>query len=64
MPGFASFLDRFRRLLAPPGRPGESLGVPAWGDDLSGELEPRFGELDTVDEQARGIERQALEQAR
>jgi hypothetical protein len=63
MPAFASFLDRFRRLLAPPGRPGEALGVPASGDDLSGELEPLFGQLDAVDEQAREIERQALEQA-
>ena len=63
MVAFASFLDRFRRLLAPPGCPGEALGVPASGDDLSGQLEPLFGELDTVDEQAREIERQALEQA-
>jgi hypothetical protein len=64
MAAFASLLDRFRRLSAPPGRPGEALGVPASGDDLSGELEPLFGELDAVDEQAREIERQSLEQAR
>jgi hypothetical protein len=59
---FASFLDRFRRLLTPPGRPGEALGLPASGEDQSAELEPLFGELDAVDEQAREIERQALEQ--
>jgi hypothetical protein len=63
VPAFGSFLDRFRRLLAPPGRPGEALGVPASGDDLSGELEPLFGQLDAVGEQAREIERQALELA-
>lgn len=63
MPAISSFLDRFRRLLAPPGRPGEALGVPASGDDLSGELEPLFGELDAVDEQAREIELQSLDRA-
>lgn len=63
MPSFPSFLDRFRRLLAPPGRPGEALGVPASGEDLRGELEPLFGQLDAVDVQAQSIEREALEQA-
>jgi hypothetical protein len=62
-PAFGSFLDRFRRLLAPPGRPGEALGVPASGDDLSGELESLFGRLDAVGEQAGEIEGQALELA-
>lgn len=63
MPSFPSFLDRFRRLLAPPGRPGEALGVPAAGDDLRGELEPLFEQLDTVDAQAEEIERDAISQA-
>lgn len=63
MPSFPSFLDRFRHLLAPPGRPGEALGVPASGEDLSGELEPLFEQLDAIDAQAREIERDALEQA-
>jgi hypothetical protein len=39
MPTFALFVDRFRRLRAPPGRPGEALGVPASGGDLTIELE-------------------------
>ena len=64
MPSFPSFLDRFRRLLAPPGRPGEALGVPAASDDLHGELEPLFEQLDTVDAQAEEIERDAIAQAR
>jgi hypothetical protein len=64
VPSFPSFLDRFRRLLAPPGRPGEALGVPAAGDDLRGELEPLFEQLDTVDAQAQEIERDAIAQAR
>jgi flagellar biosynthesis/type III secretory pathway protein FliH len=63
VPSFPSFLDRFRRLLAPPGRPGEALGVPAAGDDLHGELEPLFEQLDTVDAQAQEIERDAIAQA-
>jgi ElaB/YqjD/DUF883 family membrane-anchored ribosome-binding protein len=63
VPSFPSFLDRFRRLLAPPGRPGEALGVPAAGDDLHGELEPLFEQLDTVDAIAQARERHAQAQA-
>jgi len=63
MPSFPSFLDRFRRLLAPPGRPGEALGVPASGEDLRGELEPLFEQLDTLDAQSQQIERDAVGQA-
>jgi F0F1-type ATP synthase membrane subunit b/b' len=63
VPSFPSFLDRFRRLLAPPGRPGEALGVPASSQDLSGELEPLFEQLDAVDVQAQEIERTAIGQA-
>jgi DNA anti-recombination protein RmuC len=59
VPGFPSFLDRFRRLIAPPGRPGEALGVPASGEDLHGELGPVFEQLDAVASQAREIEREA-----
>jgi hypothetical protein len=63
VPSFPSFLDRFRRLLAPPGRPGEALGVPASADDLRGELEPLFEQLDEVDVRAQEIERDAIGQA-
>jgi hypothetical protein len=60
---FPSFLDRFRRLLAPPGRPAQALGVPASGQDLEAELGPVLGALDTVSEQASEIRQQAHERA-
>jgi len=59
VPRFPSFLDRFRRLIAPPGRPGEALGVPASGEDLQGELGPLFEQLDAVASQAQEIQREA-----
>lgn len=53
-----TILDRFRRMLAPPGRPAEALGVPDSGDDLSAELAPVLARLDGVDaEVARIAER-------
>ncbi|MGZ4307299.1 MAG: hypothetical protein ACXVSL_20800 [Solirubrobacteraceae bacterium] len=64
MPEFPSFLARFRRLLAPPGRPAEALGVPASGLDLEGELVPLLGALDAVGEQGDQVRRQARESAR
>lgn len=63
MPQFPSFLARFRRLLTPPGRPAEALGVPASGADLEGELAPLLGALDAVGEQADQIRRQAQQSA-
>jgi F0F1-type ATP synthase membrane subunit b/b' len=59
-----SFLQRFRRVLAPPGRPAEAVGVPAAGDELEGELGPVLEQLDTVSAQASEIEAEAQEQAR
>jgi vacuolar-type H+-ATPase subunit H len=59
VPRFPSFLDRFRRLIAPPGRPGEALGVPASGEDLHGELGPLFEQLNAVASQVHEIEREA-----
>ena len=51
-----SFLQRFRRVLAPPGRPAEAVGVPASGDELEGELGPVLEQLDPVGAQAAEIE--------
>ncbi|MGZ4279652.1 MAG: hypothetical protein ACXVVU_23640 [Solirubrobacteraceae bacterium] len=64
MPRVPSFLQRFRRVLAPPGRPAEAVGVPASGDELEGELGPVLDQLDPVGEQASEIEAAAREQAR
>jgi len=44
-----SFLDRFRRLVAPPGRPSEAVGVPASGEDLEAELGLEEGDVSTVE---------------
>jgi hypothetical protein len=63
VPGFPSFLDRFRRHLAPPGRPGEAVGVPASGQEVGGELEPLLTQLDAVAVEAQEIERGAIRQA-
>jgi hypothetical protein len=60
VPGFPSFLDRFRRHLAPPGRPGEAVGVPASGQEVGGELEPLLAQLDAVAVEAQAIERGAI----
>jgi hypothetical protein len=58
-----SFLQRFRRVLAPPGRPAEAVGVPASGQELEGELGPVLEQLDSVGAQAAEIEACAHEQA-
>lgn len=63
MPRVPSFLQRFRRVSAPPGRAAEALGVPASGDELGGELEPVLTRLDNVDAEASELERQARERA-
>jgi hypothetical protein len=59
MARFPGILDRFRRLLAPPGRPAEALGVPAGGDDMEAELGPLLGELNMVGAEAARIEEEA-----
>ncbi|MGZ6709695.1 MAG: hypothetical protein ACXVFN_22485 [Solirubrobacteraceae bacterium] len=59
-----SFLQRFGRVLAPPGRPAEAVGVPASGDELEGELGPVLEQLDPVGAQASEIEAEAQERAR
>ena len=64
MPRFPGILDRFRRVLAPPGRPGQALGVPASGTDLETELGPLLARLETVGAQAAQIEEDAGEEAR
>jgi hypothetical protein len=64
VPRVPSFLQRFRRLLTPPGRPAEAVGVPASGDELEGELGPVLAQLDTVGTEAADIEQRAREQAR
>lgn len=61
VPVFPRFLDRFRRLLAPAGRPSEALGVPASGADLEAELAPLLPELDRIDEEAQAIRAEARE---
>jgi hypothetical protein len=58
------FLDRFRRLVAPPGRPSEAIGVPASGEDVAAELAPVLGRLAEVEAQARAIEEDGRERAR
>jgi vacuolar-type H+-ATPase subunit H len=64
VPRVPSFLQRFRRLVTPPGRPAEAVGVPASGDELAGELGPVLEQLDTVGAEASDIEQRAREQAR
>jgi hypothetical protein len=59
VPRFPGILDRFRRLLAPPGRPAEALGVPAAGDDVEAELGPLLEDLDTIAAEASRIEEEA-----
>lgn len=56
-------LNRFRRLLAPPGRPAQALGVPAAGEELEAELGPLLRELDAVGAEAVRIEEQAAVEA-
>jgi len=63
VPRFPTILDRFRRLLAPPGRPTAALGVPAAGDDVVAELAPLLGELDAIGAQADRIEEEGLRAA-
>ena len=64
MPRFPNVLSRFRRFLAPPGRPGQALGVPASGDDAAAELGPLLARLEAIDAHARQIEEQAEADAR
>jgi hypothetical protein len=63
VPRFPGILDRFRRLLAPPGRPAEALGVPAAGDDVKTELGPLLGDLDAIGAEAARIEEDARQEA-
>jgi multidrug efflux pump subunit AcrA (membrane-fusion protein) len=58
-----SLLQRFRRIVAPPGRPGEAVGVPASGTELEGELEPVLERLDDIDAEASEMEAQASAEA-
>jgi hypothetical protein len=64
VPRFPAVLSRFRRFLAPPGRPGQALGVPATGDDAAAELGPLLDRLEAVDAQAGQIEERAEADAR
>jgi len=50
-----TILDRFRRMLVPPGRPGEALGVPDAGAELGVELDPVLSQLDGIDVEAAEI---------
>jgi hypothetical protein len=43
-------------MLTPPGRPSESLGVPASGEDAEAELAPLLARLERVGEEAARIE--------
>jgi hypothetical protein len=63
VPRGPSFLQRFRRIIAPPGPPVDAVGVPASGEELEGELGPLLDQLDAVDADASEIEAQAREQA-
>ena len=63
MPRFPRFLDRFRRLIAPPGRPSEAVGVPASGDDLEGELRPLLERLETIGAEADRVVMEARDVA-
>jgi hypothetical protein len=54
-----TILDRFRRMLVPPGRPGEALGVPDSGQDLGAELDPVLSQLDGVGAEAAEIAERA-----
>jgi hypothetical protein len=63
LPRLPSLLDRFRRLLVPPGRPAETLGVPASGADLEGELGGLLGDLDAIGQRASELRAQARERA-
>lgn len=58
-----SLLNRFRRVLAPPGRPADALGVPASGTDLEEELVPVLAGLDPIGAEASAIEEEAREHA-
>ncbi|HVP01022.1 MAG TPA: hypothetical protein VMT10_00525 [Solirubrobacteraceae bacterium] len=64
MPRFPGILDRFRRVLAPPGGPAQALGVPASGADLEAELGPLLADLEAVDARAAQIEDEARREAR
>ena len=63
MPRFLGFLDRFRRLVAPPGRPSEAVGVPSSGDDLVVELGPLLEQLDAIGAETGRIVDEAREEA-
>ncbi len=63
MPRFGSILDRFRRLVAPPGRPAEAIGVPDSGAEVEAELAPVLGDLAGIDAEATRIEREAAARA-
>jgi hypothetical protein len=58
-----SLLKRFRRILTPPGRPAEALGVPASGTEVEGELAPVLAGLEPIGDEASAIEEQARERA-
>ena len=59
-----TILDRFRRMLVPPGRPGEALGVPDSGAELTAELDPVLSQLDDVEVEAAKIGQDAEQDAR
>lgn len=63
MPRLPDLLERFRRLVAPPGTPAEALGVPASGEEVERELRPLFAELDRIEAEAGAIRDRGLEQA-
>lgn len=63
MPQYPGILDRFRRFLSPPGRPAETLGVPASGSDLEAELAALLARLEAIDAQAARIEDDARAEA-
>ena len=63
MAALPRLLRRFRKLVAPPGRPASALGIPASGDDLEAELAPLLAGLERVEDEARDIRARAREEA-
>ena len=63
VPRFPGFLNRFRGLLAPPGRPSEAVGVPASGEDAEKELRDLLAELEVIGAEADRIVNEARDVA-
>jgi len=63
MPDLNDYLLRFRRLLLPPGAPGQRSPMPSGPPGLDDELQPIFAAIERIEDERRQLEAQAEQES-